>query len=108
MVLYGGNTSETCMSHHTYNSMLKASHYNIPYEEELIMKKRHLKKQLNKKLRAMPDQELIHLHMNFTDSKEWPLVDKEIRNRFDYEVRDVTVKFVEKAVDAAEGDMVSL
>lgn len=72
------------------------------------MNKRQLKKQLNKKLRAMPDKELIHLHMNYTDSKEWPLVDKEIRNRFDYEVRDVSVKFVEDAVKAAEGELVSL
>lgn len=72
------------------------------------MKKRQLKKLLNKEIRQMGNQRLIHLHMNHTNDKFWPLVDKEIRNRFHYEVDHVDVRFVLDAVEKTEGDTVAL
>lgn len=72
------------------------------------MKKRHLKKLLNKKIRQMGDQQLIHLHLNYPNDKFWPLVDKEIRNRFHYEFSESKQLFTIEFVEKTEGDMVAL
>lgn len=72
------------------------------------MKKRQLKKSLNKKLRQMGDQQLIHLHLNYPNDKFWPLVDKEIRNRFHYDFTEFDAKFVLEVVEKTEGDVVAL
>lgn len=72
------------------------------------MRKRQMKKNLNKVIRRMSDQKLIHLHVNHQGDKHWPLIDAEINKRFDYEVELVNLKVVEHETDDTKLKMVPL
>lgn len=72
------------------------------------MKKRQVKKNLNKVLRSMSNEELIDLHVNHQGDKHWPLVDIEITKRFDYQVELINLKVVAHDTDDTQLKMVKL